>query len=40
MSEPSVAFDEEALEAARTLAPEVAPVASVLRGVTVHWAEG
>ena len=29
-----------ALEAARTLVPEQAPVAAVLRGATVHWAEG
>jgi 6-phosphogluconolactonase len=30
----------EALERARHLTPEEAPVAAVLRGATVHWAEG
>lgn len=30
----------EALERARELTPQEAPVAAVLRGATVHWAEG
>ena len=30
----------EALERARHLTPQEAPVAAVLRGATVHWAEG
>lgn len=34
------AAKRRALEAARNMSPEVAPVASVLRGATVHWAEG
>ncbi|ARO14709.1 6-phosphogluconolactonase [Ketogulonicigenium robustum] len=29
----------EAFERARTLSPESAPVAAVLRGATIHWAE-
>ena len=30
----------DALAAARTLPPDQAPVAAILRGTTVHWAEG
>lgn len=33
------ASKRDALERARTLAPEEAPVAAVLKGSTVHWAE-
>jgi 6-phosphogluconolactonase len=34
------AAKRKAIEAARHLSPEEAPVAAVLKGATVHWAEG